>query len=441
MDESEGARRSPFAHSPSVGERGANTRRSILEAALTVFGERGYHDTRVELITEAAGCSRPAFYQYFSSKEDIFWALARLMGVAMGQAASELGEIRRDQDGVVHLRRWLDGLVDVCTDYASLLTELQTARRDQSSAANRAPDPSVALGEALLRSFDDTIDAIDVPSASTVTASVVLRSIDYWRIGVGGLDRQAFLDGLAQAVHRLLHGVVAEVNAPERHRTTPAAASPAAPDRLDPPLVGPDRLLRPRGEQTRKRLLDAASSILPVLGYHAIRIDDIVETAGVSHGSFYRYFDSKAVVFQVLAADAATRMVDLLAVFPGTTTDGSLLAWLRSWFSTYRDNGGILSAWEEIGNADPLLTAFSVEIAVTAFDQLVRIVGRRDFGNPLVDAIVLLAVIERAPYNVLVLGDVDEQHAVAASALIVRRALFGAEIARPALLGGADASI
>ncbi len=440
MDESEGARRPPFAHSPSVGERGANTRRSILEAALTVFGERGYHDTRVELITEAAGCSRPAFYQYFSSKEDIFWTLARLMGAALGQAASELGEIGSDRDGVVHLRRWLDGLVDVCTEYASLLTELQTARRDQSSAANGAHDPSAALGEALLRSFDDTVDAIDVPSASTVTASVVLRSIDYWRIGVGGLDRESFLDGLAQAVHRLLHGVVPGVNGPERHRSTPAAA-PAAPERPDPPLVGPGRLLRPRGEQTRKRLLDAASSLLPVLGYHAIRIDDIVETAGVSHGSFYRYFDSKAVVFQVLAADAATRMVDLLAVFPETTTDGSLLAWLRSWFSTYRDNGGILSAWEEIGNADPLLTAFSVEIAVTAFDQLVRIVGRRDFGDPVVDAIVLLAVIERAPYNVLVLGDVDEQHAVAASALIVRRALFGADVARPPLLRGADASI
>jgi AcrR family transcriptional regulator len=425
MDETDGGRRPPFAQSPLVGERGANTRRSILDAALTVFGERGYHDTRVELITEAAGCSRPAFYQYFSSKEEIFWALTRHMGIAMGQAAGELGAVGRDQDGVRRLREWLDGLVELCTTYASLLTELQTARREQVPTADGSHDPSAQLGEALLRNIDATRAAVDIAALSTVTASVVLRSIDYWRLGVGGLDRGPFVDGLAQTIHRLLHGVVPRVNAPTLH---PSASTPA-PEWLDPPLVGPDRPLRPRGEQTRKRLLDAASSILPALGYHAIRIDDIVEAAGVSHGSFYRYFDSKAVVFQMLFADAATRMVDLLAVFPGTTTDATLLAWLRSWFSTYRDNGGILSAWEEIGSGDPLLTAFSVEIAVTAFDQLVRIVGARDFGDPLVDAIVLLSVIERAPYNVLVLADVDEQHAIDASALIVRRALFGAEVA------------
>ena len=46
-------------------------------------------------------------------------------------------------------------------------------------------------------------------------------------------------------------------------------------------------------------------------------------------------------------------------------------------------------------------------------------------GDPIVDAIVLLAVIERAPYAVLVLGYVDEPRAVEASAVIVRRGLFG----------------
>jgi hypothetical protein len=125
-------------------------------------------------------------------------------------------------------------------------------------------------------------------------------------------------------------------------------------------------------------------------------------------------------------------MVDLLAVFPGTSpsddpTDESLQAWLRSWFGTYRDNGGILSAWQEIGNGDPALSEFSVEVAGVAFDRLVRIAHRSGVGDPVVDAIVLLSVIERAPYAVLVLGYVDEARAVDASAVIVRRGLFGTD--------------
>jgi len=192
--------------------------------------------------------------------------------------------------------------------------------------------------------------------------------------------------------------------------------------------------MRPRGRQTRRRLLDAGIATLPVLGYDETRVDDIVAAAGVSHGTFYRYFDSKDALFQTLAAEAATRMVDLLTVFPDTPSpvevagedhgDESLLAWLRSWFASYRDNGGILSAWQEIGAHDPAIAAFSVEVAAVAFDRLVRIVHRRGFGNPTVDAIVLLSVIERAPYTVLVLGYVDEAQAVDASALLIRRGLF-----------------
>src|SRR5215211_5043483 len=73
-------RRAPFGSNPRVGERGADTQRRILEAALSVFGGVGYSEARVELIAEAAGCSRPAFYQYFSSKDDVFWVLAAELG-------------------------------------------------------------------------------------------------------------------------------------------------------------------------------------------------------------------------------------------------------------------------------------------------------------------------------------------------------------------------
>jgi AcrR family transcriptional regulator len=429
MDGAEVVRRPPFGDSPLVGERGAITRRKILDSALVVFGEHGYHDTRVELITEATGCSRPAFYQYFSSKDDVFWHLARRMAKAMDSLAGALGEVSPDAEGVAHLRDWLDGVVDLCADYQPLLVSFQAAAREQAPTAEGAQVVGERLGQAILASYTGDRRSIHPASLATVSASVVLRSAYYWHLGLGGLSRPLFLDGLARAVHRLLHGPTPGVNTATARRAPPKRA-PRFPG--VPPDERADRPLRPRGRQTRRKLLDAGIATLPNLGYHETRVDDIVAAAGVSHGTFYRYFDSLDGLFQVLAVEAATRMVDLLAVFPETAStaeggDGSLLAWLRSWFGTYRDNGGILSAWQEIGADDPGLSTFSVEVASVAFDRLVRIIHRCGVGDPVVDAIVLLSVIERAPYAVLVLGYVEEAAAVDASAAIIRRGLFGAD--------------
>lgn len=52
--------------------------------------------------------------------------------------------------------------------------------------------------------------------------------------------------------------------------------------------------------RTRQRLLDAAASVFARDGYHRPRISDIVTTAQVGQGTFYRHFDSKRAVFEAL---------------------------------------------------------------------------------------------------------------------------------------------
>lgn len=51
------------------------TREAILDAAASVFAERGYHDATMKDVASAAGYSAPALYNYFGSKEAIFAAL------------------------------------------------------------------------------------------------------------------------------------------------------------------------------------------------------------------------------------------------------------------------------------------------------------------------------------------------------------------------------
>lgn len=53
-------------------EQAAATQRQLLEAARTLFTERGFQATSVAGITEAANTAHGTFYLYFRNKEDVF---------------------------------------------------------------------------------------------------------------------------------------------------------------------------------------------------------------------------------------------------------------------------------------------------------------------------------------------------------------------------------
>ncbi|MEV6803916.1 ScbR family autoregulator-binding transcription factor [Streptomyces sp. NPDC051132] len=64
-------------------ERGIRSKRSILEAAAAVFGERGYDAASTNEILARAGLTRGALYHHFPSKEAIASALAEAQGEAL----------------------------------------------------------------------------------------------------------------------------------------------------------------------------------------------------------------------------------------------------------------------------------------------------------------------------------------------------------------------
>jgi AcrR family transcriptional regulator len=57
--------------------RGTARRRQVLEAALAVFGEKGYGAATMEDVAARVGLSKAALYEYFESKEDLFIAVVR----------------------------------------------------------------------------------------------------------------------------------------------------------------------------------------------------------------------------------------------------------------------------------------------------------------------------------------------------------------------------
>jgi AcrR family transcriptional regulator len=56
--------------------RGGTRRDEILDAAATLFAQRGYHGVSIDDLGAAVGMSGPAIYRHFASKEDV---LARML--------------------------------------------------------------------------------------------------------------------------------------------------------------------------------------------------------------------------------------------------------------------------------------------------------------------------------------------------------------------------
>src|ERR1041384_4302319 len=70
------------------------TRRTIASEALRLFAERGYEETTIADIAEAADVSPRTFFSYFPSKEDVVFAEIdeRLAEVREGVARRPAGE-------------------------------------------------------------------------------------------------------------------------------------------------------------------------------------------------------------------------------------------------------------------------------------------------------------------------------------------------------------
>jgi len=123
-----------------------------------------------------------------------------------------------------------------------------------------------------------------------------------------------------------------------------------APEPSSPPTTEPRRYVPPvvtgagdlprtaRGRRTRAALIEAARGVFEDRGYIDARITDITQAAGVAHGTFYTYFDSKQEIFQ--------EVMDALLEDFRTEADGTPLRGTGLIDRVERANRGYLRAYE-----------------------------------------------------------------------------------------------
>ncbi len=185
-------------------------RRQILDAALRVFAERGYHGAGVSALVAEAGVARGTFYLYFDSKESVFREL--LDGLLATLRASVSGVDIRDPDTPVR-----DQLVGIVSDVLRTTESNRALTRIIFREAVGLDDAT----DALLNAFYDELyryieAALAIGEATGAVRAVADRSLEATCI-VGSLravvqryivdaDAPFDIEGVAAAVvdHSLL---------------------------------------------------------------------------------------------------------------------------------------------------------------------------------------------------------------------------------------------
>jgi TetR/AcrR family transcriptional regulator, fatty acid metabolism regulator protein len=131
-------------------------------------------------------------------------------------------------------------------------------------------------------------------------------------------------------------------------------------------------------EERRRQILDAAIRAFAKKGYHACRVSDIAEEAGVAYGLVYHYFESKDAVLEAIFREmwgmmvAAINAVEQIEESPREQLRKSCAIVLRTW-RDYPDVVRVLV--REVARSGEQLQREVEEIA-HAFAALQRIVQR-----------------------------------------------------------------
>ena len=122
--------------------------------------------------------------------------------------------------------------------------------------------------------------------------------------------------------------------------------------------VGQNAAKRPRtarGQQTMRKLLDAAEAEFGERGFHDASISGITRRAGTALGSFYTYFDTKDDVFRALVRHMSERVRKTVgsSVGPGLSAFETEEAALASFLNFARDHKEIYRIIDEAEFVDP----------------------------------------------------------------------------------------
>ena len=397
-------RRAPFSANPRVGARGQRTQQRILDAALHVFGEEGYYQCSIDRIAKQAGCSRVSFYQYFSSKEDVFRHLAGQVARQLQAATESLEPLTPDAAGWDAVRAWVGRHAEIYERYEPIFRAFESASEtDEAVAAG-----SARWGERHVARFRSSVAMNTLPPRQLDPLIALLLESQYRALDVAVILRTAAPDAypserveqaIADVMHRSLFGLQPDVNV-----HPPAAVAPPViefePEMWERMRAGEFVAAPNTGrKRTLAALMKTGGAVFLQRGYHGTRVDDLVAAAGVSHGAFYRYFKNKDELARVLVLQAMQSVGTVFGAIPdpgsldGPSGRATLRRWLRRYNETHVHEAAMIRVWLDAALQDASLRANSAPEFDWGRRRMARFLEPRGFGDIDTEALVMVTLL------------------------------------------------
>jgi AcrR family transcriptional regulator len=193
------------------------------------------------------------------------------------------------------------------------------------------------------------------------------------------------------------------------------------------------RVLRSQGRRTMRKLLDAAMVAFDRRGYHATRVNDVVEIAKTSHGTFYLYFSNKEDLLRALVAEAAGEaqiLYDALSTLPaqGQAPEWEdVHGWIKAYSELWTRYAPLFRAWTDLATIDPELVDLIRSTFTTMSSALAQQIGPDSSGHiidPDAAGLATLAMLDRFHYLREFVGQPIDDVALETMTTMVYRALF-----------------
>lgn len=114
------------------GPRGGGTakRERILQAAIRIFSQKGFFNSRISEIARAAGVADGTIYLYFKNKDDL---LISLFEEKMGQVVADVrARVASGGDALSRLRIFIENHMDLLVREAGLIEVIQVELRQSN---------------------------------------------------------------------------------------------------------------------------------------------------------------------------------------------------------------------------------------------------------------------------------------------------------------------
>lgn len=147
-----------------------NTKSRILDAALNIFSNKGYYDTRLDEIVEESHTSKGSIYFHFPNKERLFLALVDQFADLLERRVTEA--IAQEEKGIARVRVALETCLDTFGTYrrpAKLL--LVQAVGLGAAFENKRNEINDRFAQLIATYLQEAIEVGDIPAVDTEVVS------------------------------------------------------------------------------------------------------------------------------------------------------------------------------------------------------------------------------------------------------------------------------